>query len=142
MFAAHATPFGRPAANAHAYRQISIETGVAGATPHRLVGLLFDGYMDAIAQARGALVQRDVAAKGRAIARAERIVEEGLKAGLDLEAGGALAEDLRALYAYVVLALTRANLHNDDAQLAECQKLIEPVRDAWARIESAAAGAP
>jgi flagellar protein FliS len=142
MFAATATPFGRPGANAQAYRQVGIETGVAGATPHRLVSLLFDAYMDSIAQARGALKQRDMAAKGRAIGRAVRIVEEGLKAGLDLRAGGTLAEDLRALYAYVVLLLTRANLHNDDAALAECQRLLEPVRDAWSRIGPEAAAAP
>jgi flagellar protein FliS len=139
MFAAVPSPFGRSAASASAYRQIGVETGVGGASPHQLVSLLFDGCIDAIAQARGALQQGDAAAKGRAIGRAVRIVEEGLKAGLDLEAGGALAADLRALYGYIVLRLTRANLHNDDAALAECQRLIEPVREAWSRIASDAA---
>jgi flagellar secretion chaperone FliS len=139
MFAAVPSPFGRTAASAGAYRRIGVETGVSCATPHQLVSLLFDGCIDAIAQARGALQQGDAAAKGRAIGRAVRIVEEGLKAGLDLEAGGALAADLRALYGYIVLRLTRANLHNDDAALAECQRLIEPVREAWSRIASDAA---
>jgi flagellar secretion chaperone FliS len=139
MFAAVPSPFGRTAASAGAYRQIGVETGVSGASPHQLVSLLFDGCIDAIAQARGALRQGDVQAKGQAIGRAVRIVEEGLGAGLDLEAGGALAADLRALYAYVALRLTRANLHNDDAALAECQRLIEPVREAWSRIAGDAA---
>lgn len=134
MFAASPFPFARSGASACAYRRVGVETGVAGASPHRLVSLLFDGFMEALAQARGALAQRDAAAKGAAIGRAVRIVEEGLKAGLDTQAGGRLAEDLRALYAYVVVRLTRANLDNDDAALAECQRLIEPVRDAWARI--------
>jgi flagellar protein FliS len=134
MYAATATPFGRPAAFAAAYRQIGVETGVSGATPHQLVALLFDGYMDALVLARGALRQKDIDAKGRAIGRAVRILEEGLKSALDLQAGGKLAADLRDLYAYVIVRLTTANLRNDDAALAECQRLIEPVRQAWSEI--------
>jgi flagellar protein FliS len=137
MFAAAPAPFGRRAGPAGAYRQVGAETGVAGASPHRLVALLFDGCADAIVQARGALRSGNAQAKGQAIGRAVRIIEEGLKAGLDLDAGGALAEDLRALYAYIALRLTQANLRNDDAALAECQRLLEPVREAWAGIAPA-----
>ena len=42
------------------------------------------------------------------------------EAALNLQAGGALAADLHALYAYVALRLTQANLRNDDAALDEC----------------------
>jgi flagellar biosynthetic protein FliS len=49
-----------------------------------------------------------------------------------------LAENLRALYGYLALRLTHANLHNDAAALDECQALIEPVRAAWAAIAPAA----
>ena len=141
MFSAASGPYGRSAASAGAYRQIGVETGVSEADPHRLVALLFEGCLDAIAQARGALRQKDPQAKGRAIGRAVRIVDEGLKAGLDLNAGGALATDLRALYAYVSLRLTYANLHNDDAALAECQRLIEPLREGCSLIAPAPAAA-
>ena len=134
MFAAVPSPFGRTAASASAYRQIGVETGVGGASPHQLVSLLFDGCIDAIAQARGALQQGDAAAKGRAIGRAVRIVEEGLKAGLNLEGGGRLASDLSALYAYVGLRLLQANLRNDESALDECARLLGPLRDAWVAI--------
>lgn len=136
MYAAIATPFGRPAGFAAAYRQIGVETGVSGATPHQLIAMLFDGYMDAITRARGALRQGDTEAKGRAIGHAARIIEEGLRGALDLQGGGKIAADLRDLYGYITVRLTRANLHNDDAALAECQRLIEPVRQAWAAIGS------
>jgi flagellar protein FliS len=52
--------------------------------------------------------------KGRAIGRAVRIVDEGLRAGLNLEAGGRLASDLHELYGYLNLRLTQANLRNDE----------------------------
>ena len=75
----------------------------------------------------------DVEAKCKAITRALRIVDEGLKAPLDA-AGGALSDNLRALYGYVTLRLTQANLGNDPAALDECVKLLEPVRAAWLAI--------
>ena len=124
---------------ASAYRSIGVETGVSSASPHRLVAMLFDGFQDAVAQARGALACGDTAGKGRAVSRAARIVEEGLKAGLNLKDGGKLAADLDALYGYVSLRLTHANLHNSDAALEECSRLIEPVRSAWTAIAGQAA---
>ncbi len=134
----HATPV-RPrqpgaSAGASAYRHVGIETGVSAASPHQLVSMLFDGAQDSIAQARGAIRANDIQTKGKAIARALRIVDEGLSGALDAQAGGNIARDLRDLYHYITLRLTHANLHNDDAALAECAKLLEPVRAAWREI--------
>jgi flagellar protein FliS len=99
-----------------------------------LIELLFNGFMDSVALARGAMRAKQIEAKGKAIGRAARIVEEGLKAGLNLEAGGRLAEDLSSLYAYVALRLLAANLRNDESALDECVRLIGPLRDAWVAI--------
>lgn len=116
------------------YRQVSVETGVGQATPHQLVALLFDGFLEALAQARGAIGSGQTELKGRCIGRAVRIVDEGLRAGLDKGAGGTLARDLDDLYAYLTLRLTQANLRSDAAALEECQRLVQPLRDAWAAI--------
>jgi len=134
MYSTMSSPFGRSGHPASAYRQVGVETGVSTGSPHQLVAMLFDGYMDALAQARGALRQGQIEAKGRAIGRAVRIIEEGLKAGLNLTGGGELAKDMRDLYDYVTLRLTQANLHNNEAMLEECQSLIEPLRSAWISI--------
>ncbi len=119
------------------YQQVGVETRLAAASPHQMVAMLFDGYMEAVAQARGALRDGQLGAKGAAIGRAVRIIEEGLRAGLDLDAGGNLARDLNELYGYLTMRLTLANLHNDEAGLAECQRLMEPLRDAWTAIRGA-----
>ncbi|MEF7613460.1 flagellar export chaperone FliS [Aquincola sp. MAHUQ-54] len=135
MYAPHAaSPFGHAHPFANMYRSVGVRTSVDAADPHRLVAMLFDGFMDAVAQARGALQSGDVERKGRAISRAARIVDEGLKASLNLEAGGTLANDLSDLYSYVTLRLTQANLRNDEQALEECRRLIEPLREAWASI--------
>lgn len=128
------SPFGRPGAMAHAYRRVGVETAVEDATPHKLIDLLFDGYMDALTAARGAMRNGQIEMKGKAIGRAARIIEEGLKAGLNLRDGGRLAQDLRSLYDYLTMRLTLANLRNDESILDECVSLIEPLRQAWKSI--------
>ena len=136
MYAPHrttASPFGR-APQAQMYSRVGVETGVQDASPHKLVAMLFDGYFESIARAGAALAAGDIEHKGREIGRAVRIVEEGLKASLDLHAGGALAGDLAALYAYVTQRLTQANLKNDAAALDECRALMKPLHEAWQSI--------
>jgi flagellar protein FliS len=119
---------------AGAYHQVGVQTMVAGASAHGLVALLFDGFMAAVHRAKGAMRQGDIAGKGQAIGHAVRIIDEGLKAALDLKAGGKLAADLSDLYAYVCLRLIQANLNNDEAALDECVTLVTPLRDAWQAI--------
>jgi flagellar protein FliS len=121
---------------AAAYQRIASETSVQSASPHQLVGLLYDALLRSIAGARGALTRRDIAAKGLAIGKAVRIIEEGLKAGLNLKEGGEIAGNLHSMYGYCVMRLTQANLHNDLNALEEVTKLIEPVAEAWKLIGS------
>lgn len=128
------TSFGRPQGFAQAYARVGVETSVNAASAHQLIALLFNGFMDSIVLAKGAMRARQIEAKGKAIGRAARIVEEGLKSSLNLEEGGKLASDLHALYAYVTIRLTTANLRNDEAALDECASLIGPLRDAWISI--------
>ena len=134
MFNAAPSAFGRSHGFANAYARVGVETSVNAASAHKLIELLFNGFMDSIALARGHMRAKQIEAKGNAIGRAARIVEEGLKAGLNLEAGGRLASDLDSLYAYVGLRLLQANLRNDEEALDECVKLIGPLRDAWIAI--------
>lgn len=141
---APASPFSRPIpagsrALSGMYRQVGVETSVSGATPYDLVKLLLNGYFDALAEARGAMRDKDIALKGRALSRAIRIVEEGLKASLNTSAGGELASNLNDLYAYLSVRLTHANLKNDEAALDECAQLLTPIRDAWIAIGPQAA---
>ena len=132
----YATPTARNKAmpQANLYARVGIETGVPGASPHRLVTMLFDGFAESIATAKGAMANGQIEIKGRAIARAFRIVDEGLKASLDMTAGGTLARDLDELYGYIGLRLTQANLRNDAAALDECMALMKPLREAWMSI--------
>lgn len=130
-FASH----GQRASNM--YNRVGVETDVLTATPHRLVTLLLDGAADAMTQGLGAIRSGNVEIKGRSLSRAVRILDEGLKAALNLDTG-TLANDLRDLYAYMCMRLTYANLHGEAAAVEECQRLLQPIREAWAAIAPAA----
>ena len=130
----NASPFASRAQRASTmYSKVGLETDVLSASPHRLVAMLFDGLAEAMSQARGAIQMGQTELKNRALGRAVRILDEGLKAALNMETG-ALAADLRDLYVYMCARLTYANLHADSAAIEECQRLLAPVREAWAAI--------
>ena len=120
--------------SANSYRTVGLETSVAGASPHQLVSLLFDALQQSLAAAKGAILNGDIPAKARAISRAVRILEEGLKAGLDADRGGDLAANLRSLYDFCIFRVTEANLRNDAAMVDEVIRLIHPVSDGWNQI--------
>lgn len=120
---------------ADAYRRIGVETSMHTIDQHQIIVLLFDGLLQEIARARGALSRQDVPGKCDAISRALRILEEGLMTGLDMVDGGEIAQNLSALYEYCGHQLVLANARNDDAMLQEVYALIEPVAEGWKTIK-------
>lgn len=119
---------------ASAYQRIHVETTMHTVDKYQIVSLLFDGLLESLATARGALARGEVVAKCNAITKALRILQEGLMTGLDPVDGGELAANLKALYDYCCERLVLANARNDDTLLQEVQRLIEPVAQGWKDI--------
>jgi flagellar protein FliS len=118
----------------NAYRSVGVESIVGSASPHKLVLMLFDGASAAVSSAGVHLRERNIAAKCAAISKAIAIIDGGLKASLDLSVGGALAQNLSDLYAYMTQRLLQANLNNDPAALEEVSKLLQQLGSAWATL--------
>ncbi|MFL9873733.1 flagellar export chaperone FliS [Paraburkholderia megapolitana] len=119
---------------ANAYARVGVETGVMGASPHRLIVMLYQGARKAIALARLHLQQGNVAARGEAIGKAIQIVASGLQPSLNIEAGGEIAERLDGLYGYMTRRLLEANLKQSEAMLIEVDGLLATLEDAWIGI--------
>ncbi|RDD93916.1 flagellar export chaperone FliS [Acidovorax sp. BoFeN1] len=117
-----------------AYRQVDLSSQVMSASPHGLISLLFTELRTCLVGARDAVARKDVTAKVRLIGKASRLLDEGLIAGLDMRAGGALAENLHSLYSYCLVRLTQANAQNDAAVIDEVLKVLQPVMDGWTEI--------
>lgn len=124
--------FARSAAKA--YATIGVQTKAMSATPEQLITMLFDGARTAIAQARFHLESGNIEQKGLSLSKAINIIESGLRAALDHEAGGDLSANLDALYEYMARRLVSANLHNDTTMLDEVDALLADLGAAWAQM--------
>ena len=133
--------FGTNTRGVNAYAKVGLETGVSAASPHKLIVMLFDGALAAIATAGTQLAAGNVQEKGKAISKAIQIIDNGLRASLDRQAGGEIAANLDALYDYMSRRLFTANIENDQQALEEVRGLLADLRDTWNQIDGAVAPA-
>ena len=134
--------FGNLSNPSAAYKSVGVESAVTTASPHQLILLLFEGAQAAISLARGEMARNNIPAKGKAISRAIDIIENGLKASLNLDVDSDLPEKLDALYDYMVVRLLHANLKNDPAALEEVATLLGEIQSAWVEIRDQINGTP
>ena len=113
---------------------------VADASPTRLVQIMFERILSHLATAKGCMEQivanrpvAQVIAKGTAIGKANRLIAQ-LNDSLDMERGGQIAQDLRALYLYMLTRLTQANATNDGTIVSEVVRLVSDVKLGWDQI--------
>lgn len=123
-----------------AYARVGLETDVAAADPHKLILMLFEGARLALSRAGLHMHNKEIGAKGEAISKAISIIDQGLKASLDVKAGGKMAEKLYALYEYMCHRLLIANLENRAEILEEVSGLLRDLCEAWASIGQPGAG--
>jgi flagellar protein FliS len=121
-----------------AYNKVGLESGVTAADPHKLISMLYQGALLAIANAKNGILRNDIPAKGKAISHAILIIDSGLNASLNKEVGGDLALNLAALYDYMSGRLLVANLNNDMEALNEVARLLGELKEAWESIRQAA----
>ncbi|HEU0186952.1 MAG TPA: flagellar export chaperone FliS [Gallionellaceae bacterium] len=124
----------------NAYNQVGLESGVLASDPHKLILMLYQGALLAIATAKTQMQRKEIAAKGASISKAIAIIDEGLKSSLNMEAGGELAGNLAALYGYMCQRLLLANLNNDPAMLDEVSRLLNDLKGAWEAIRPIVTG--
>jgi flagellar protein FliS len=116
------------------YVQTEIDTAVPEANGHRLVVMLFDGALSAVADARIKLQGGDIPGRGKAISKAIAIIDEGLRASLDHKQGGSIAAQLEELYRYMCTRLMHANLRADANALDEVTDLLGELEMGWKGI--------
>lgn len=119
---------------AKAYAQVGLETGINSASPHGLIVMLYDGAIEAIRKSKIYLEMGDVEMKAKSVDKGLRIIKDGLTASLDVNAGGALAQQLLALYDYIGKELILANAQNNAERMDTCIALLEDLRSAWLEI--------
>ncbi len=115
------------------YTNVHYEGQVAGASPQRLIQMLYEGVLERIAQAKGAMQQKNFELKGKKVSDAINIVM-ALRDSLNFEQGGEIAYNLDALYDYIARTLWQAHAKNNLKQLDEVSGLIDEVYSAWKQL--------
>jgi flagellar protein FliS len=122
---------------ASAYASVNLDSRASASGGVELVILLIEGVLDRVRLAKLAIAQRDVMQKIKHINKALDIIGEGLRAHLDVRAGGEIARNLDDLYAYCSVRLLQANAQNDVSALDEIVALLKPLLGAWNTVRSA-----
>ncbi len=122
------------------YRAVRSHGLVADASPTRLVQIIFEHILSYLATASGCMQRiqdnrplNDVVAKGNAMSKAIALIDQ-LNSTLDMERGGQIAENLRALYGYMLNRLTLANATNDVSVVTEVVGLVTKIKSGWDQI--------
>lgn len=117
----------------HAYQSVKRATLVEGASPHRLIEMLYDGALSNIAIARQHLKDEKREKVHIHVDKAVAIVQE-LQASLKDYETDELAGNLFELYSYIVSTLLTSEREQDDEGFGVCAHLIDVLRDAWMAI--------
>jgi flagellar protein FliS len=110
---------------------------VTDASPTRLVQIMFEQILSQLATAQGRMERiknnlpvGEVTVKLNAMNKAILLIGQ-LNVTLDMERGAAIAQDLRALYEYMLIRLAQANATNDTALVAEVARLVRDIKTGW-----------
>ncbi|MDO3385067.1 flagellar export chaperone FliS [Gilvimarinus sp. SDUM040013] len=116
------------------YRKLGLSVEIESASPHRLIQLLFEGALERVQQAQGAMQRQDVALAGTSISRAIDVIV-GLRQSLDDDAGD-LTVQLDSLYQYCEDRLFQATRQQNPEILAEVSRLLTTLKSGWDGIAS------
>lgn len=112
--------------NMNQYQQNQIST----ASPEQILLMLYDGAIRFTRRAIAGIEENKPEMKASGVSKTMAIIAE-FSNSLDREIGGKIAEDLDALYDFMMRELTSANLKNDVKKLQNVEKLLMDLRETW-----------
>ncbi len=119
--------------NLKAYRRTNLEAELSVADPHRIIQMLFDGLIERLSQAKGAIERKDFEYKADRLSKAVGILN-GLQMSLDTKQDPELGNRLFSLYDYMKELLNKATTSLEIKPIDECISLIMPIKQAWDQI--------
>lgn len=103
---------------------------VLSASPEQILIMLYDGAIRFTRQAIIALEEDNIAGFLHGVTKSMAIIAE-FSNSLDHSIGGEIAENLDALYNFMIRELTQANLHKDIEKMRVVEQLLVDLRSTW-----------
>ena len=126
--------------SAAALRARYMGDAVSTASPQQLLVMLYDRLALDLERGQTALTSGDRETASDQLQHAQEIVME-LQGSLkvDVWEGG---PRLAALYTWLLTELIAANVKGDVRRVADCRRIVEPLRDAWREAAASLATSP
>jgi len=116
--------------NLKAYNQVNIESSLLAANPHQIILMMYDGLLESIAKAKGAIERNDLETKSKMMTKAVNILA-ALENSLDAEAEPEISKNFATLYNYCIDRLNEISISMEVQGLVEVIEFLKPLRDAW-----------
>jgi flagellar protein FliS len=117
----------------NAYQKGTLKQDLSNADPHKITLMLMQGALDKLAYAKGCIERKDLKGRAEHVSKATAIFIS-LRDTLDMEVGGEFAENLFALYNYIIDKLVSISTENGVGILDEIIALYLPIKNTWAKI--------
>jgi flagellar protein FliS len=115
------------------YQSVDLASRIEGASPHRLVQIMFDELLKALDALAVAVARRDLSQRAQRQSRALAILN-GLETSLDFERGGEIAAGLAAIYRQARRTLIEACRADDAEAIGRARQQLGEIASAWTAI--------
>ena len=115
------------------YQSVDISSRIEGATPHRLVQIMYEELLKALDAMAFATARGDYVQRGEHMSKVLAILT-GLETSLDFDKGGQIAVDLVAIYREARRLVVAGGREGDAALVTRAREMIQEISSAWDAI--------
>ncbi|WP_076419623.1 flagellar export chaperone FliS [Colwellia sp. UCD-KL20] len=116
--------------NLQAYKKVNIDSNILASDPHKIIVMMFDGVLQSMSQAKGAIERKDFALKSTSMTKSINILN-ALRNSLDFTSEPVISQRFDDLYAYCIDQLHGISVNLNAEGIDEVISLLKPLRDAW-----------
>lgn len=116
--------------NLKAYKKVNIESSIMESSPHQVIVMMFDGALQSISVAKGAIERKDLELKSQSVSKFVNIMS-AMRASLDFDAEPEVSQRFDDLYAYCIDVINDVSISLDVSRIEEVTNLLKPLRNAW-----------
>lgn len=115
------------------YKNVSVESGLEGASPYQVTKKLLDGCMIFLKQAKVAIQNKDFEKKSFHISKAQAIITT-LAASLQTDKNEEVSANLQALYDFCLNELILASSEMKVEKIESVEKVMGEIKSGWDAI--------
>lgn len=121
------------------YKRVSVESKVNSSSPYELVVILYETAISEAESIKKAIETKDYDNKAKHVDKFMRVVSDGLRSALNMEQGGATAENLFGLYTFLNSEIIAASVSSNIDKVDSCIQILSELKSAWVEISKSAA---